>query len=234
MLYLHNDGITFLPQQLTMKNIVIGILSLAVIALAIMYLTGNKTGTFYSQECKSPIAQYEDPTRIPLRNFLLEELGDISGQTIVDIGAGPGFFAFEYAHYAEKVIATEIDQTFLDYMREKTHGELFANVEVVEARDDHKELSEMNADLMYMVFVFHFIENPRHFLQEIAKGLRPGGRLFIANAQMSPVIIRDYLEQAGFEEIGTSHFTYTQPGGCGDIEVQLVKAMLPDDAQTMR
>ena len=46
---------------------------------------------------------------------------------------------------------------------------------------------------------------------------------------MSSVIIRDYLNQAGFVDKGLKHFSFTQPGGCGDLDVQMIRAELPID-----
>lgn len=63
-------------------------------------------------ECKSPIPVYQDPARIPWRNFLREKLGDLSGKTI----SGTGFYAFEMAKPAERVYATELDPLFLTYL----------------------------------------------------------------------------------------------------------------------
>ena len=45
--------------------------------------------------CSNPIAVYEDLARLPLRDFVLKEMGALKGKTVLDIGAGPGFFAFE-------------------------------------------------------------------------------------------------------------------------------------------
>ena len=177
--------------------------------------------------CVSPIAAYEDEGRIPLRNFVLQGMGDLRGKTVLDIGAGPGFFAFEMAQSAKKVIATELDQQFLKYMKDKKTQLKLKNVEVIEALETHKEFKKIETDYALMVYVFHYLDDPKSFLSELKKSIRPGGKLFIANAQLSSVIIRDYLALAGFSEFEEEAFSFSQGGGCGPVQVQLISATNP-------
>ena len=174
-------------------------------------------------ECKSPIAVYEDPARIPFRNFVLGEMGDLTGKTVVDIGAGTGFFAFEAAQTAEKVIATELDPMFLNFMNKKKEEQNIANFTVLEADENQSELKNLEVDIAFMVYVFHYLDNPKMFLKKLITTIRPGGKIHIANAQLSSVIIKDYLEMVGFSDIKEASFSYPQ-AGCGDVKVQLISA----------
>lgn len=176
-------------------------------------------------QCRNPIAVYEDPSRKPLRDFVLAGMGDLSGKIIVDIGAGPGFFAFEMAKQAKKVIATELDPLFLNYMGDKLSEEKVKNFEVTPALSDHSELVNLEADYALMVYVFHYLEDPKTFLKQLKKGLKPGGKVFIANNQLSSTIIKDYLEMAGFGKIEEANFT-SHVSGCGRQKVQLISGEL--------
>ena len=181
-----------------MKNVLIAFLGISTLAFAYFYFTksDNLSGD-QAESCQSPIAVYEDPTRIPLRNFVLEEMGDLSGKTVADIGAGPGFFAFEMAETARKVVATELDPMFLDYMEEKKSGLDYDNFEVLEGRDDHSELADLELDYALMVFVFHYLEDPKLFLEKLKSGMNPRGRNFYC--QWSNVL-RDHsrLSESGW------------------------------------
>jgi SAM-dependent methyltransferase len=176
--------------------------------------------------CQSPIEIYENPERLPLRNFVLEEMGDLRGTTVLDIGAGPGFFAFETAKTAGKVIATELDPLFLEYMNKKKAELGIRNFEVRKADEHQSEFEGIRADYALMVYVFHYLEDPKMFLSRLTAALKPGGKVFIANAQLSPVIIKDYLSRVGFREIGEATFMH-EMGSCGPQEVQLISATLP-------
>ena len=212
-----------------MKNLWIPLLALVVLGL--MYQQYQNLTSCSVEEktahanCASPIQIYEDPSRIPLRSFVLDEMGELKGKTVGDLGAGPGFFAFEMAKTADKVIATELDQLFLNYMEEKKSKDGISNFEILPADKSHKELENLKVDYALMVYVFHYLDNPRSFLEKLKESIHPGGKVFIANAQMSPVIIEDYLEMTGFENISTKSFSYPQPG-CGDVEVELVSAQI--------
>jgi len=46
-------------------------------------------------------------------------LGDIEGKTIMDIGAGTGYFAFRMSAKGAKVIAADVDDRFINYVEEK-------------------------------------------------------------------------------------------------------------------
>lgn len=174
-------------------------------------------------QCRNPIDVYNDPSRKPLRKFILDEMGNLKGKTVVDIGAGPGFFAFEMAKQAKKVIATELDPLFLNYMGDKQSENRVKNFEVLPALSNHSELTNLKADYALMVYVFHYLDDPKLFLKQLKKGLRPGGKIFIANVQMSSVIIKDYLELAGFNKIKEASFT-SKVNGCGSQNVKLISA----------
>ena len=57
------------------------------------------------------IDQYSSIARSNMHINKLEE------KSIVDIGAGAGYFAFEYAQLADKVIATELNDQLIQYRR---------------------------------------------------------------------------------------------------------------------
>ena len=46
-------------------------------------------------------------------------LGDLNGKTVMDIGAGSGYFTFRMAAKGARVIAADVDQRFLDFITEK-------------------------------------------------------------------------------------------------------------------
>ncbi len=62
------------------------------------------------------VKHFENPARAEWQKpeWVIEQLGDLTGKTVADIGAGTGYFAFRIARKAKKVIAIDIDERFLN------------------------------------------------------------------------------------------------------------------------
>jgi ubiquinone/menaquinone biosynthesis C-methylase UbiE len=189
----------------------------------------NLTGSDILEQqtnCVNPVLVYEDSARLPLRKFVLEQMGDLSGKTVIDIGAGPGFFAFEIAKKAKRVIATELDDLFLEYMSQNCQKGNICNFEIREADNEQSELKSLQVDYALMVYVFHYLHDPKVFLNNLKNALTSNGKIFIVNSQISSVIIKDYLMGAGFVDLREEFFQY-ETANCGKQEIQLITATLP-------
>lgn len=145
--------------------------------------------------------------------------GDISNKTVVDIGAGKGFFSKRLAPVAEKVIALDIDQSFLD---------LIDSTKVLELAEEHQDrletrltprdapnLQDDEADAVLIVNTFMFIENKLEYLQKLKQAIKKGGRLVIVDfkrkrTEIGPqprehraplYMVEDLLYEAGYTNI---------------------------------
>jgi 2-polyprenyl-3-methyl-5-hydroxy-6-metoxy-1,4-benzoquinol methylase len=67
------------------------------------------------------IKSFEDPERIKTQkpDEAINLLGDIKGKTIMDIGAGTGYFAFRMQKKGAKVIAADVDERFQNFLSKK-------------------------------------------------------------------------------------------------------------------
>ncbi|RMF57468.1 MAG: class I SAM-dependent methyltransferase, partial [Calditrichaeota bacterium] len=67
------------------------------------------------------VKHFEDPGREEWQkpDWVIEQLGDLQDKVVADIGAGTGYFSFRIAKKAQKVIAIDIDERFLNYIEEK-------------------------------------------------------------------------------------------------------------------
>jgi SAM-dependent methyltransferase len=152
---------------------------------------------------------------------IMDLLGDLEQKTVADIGAGTGFFAFRLAQRAEKVIAIDIDQRFIDHLDSLKLLELpeqFQDrLETRLAKANDPLLGEGEVDAIIIVNTFIYIRNPLQYLRTLKNALSPGGMLLIVDFKKKrtplgpPAQIRiplheveDLLYEAGYNSIVTN------------------------------
>lgn len=101
-----------------------------------------------------------------------------------DLGCGSGRLAATIAPYARSVVAVDASPEMLEVARSRLAG--FGNVEVVEGRIEHLPLESESLDLALVVHLLHHVADPSAALAEVARVLRPGGRLVIADVLPHP------------------------------------------------
>lgn len=104
------------------------------------------------------------------------------GMMVADIGAGTGYFARRMAkHIAPggKVYAVDIQPEMLDLLKQYSVQEKVSNVVPVLAKADDPGLPMGAIDLAIMVDVYHELSSPRAVLRQLAKALKPDGRLVL-------------------------------------------------------
>jgi ubiquinone/menaquinone biosynthesis C-methylase UbiE len=112
----------------------------------------------------------------------LEAMGVRPGQTVVDLGAGSGYFTVRLAPRVGptgRVIAVDIQPEMIARLRERLQREGIANVTPVLGSASDPKLPDGSADLVLMVDVYHELASPQQMLRHIARALRPGGRLVL-------------------------------------------------------
>jgi len=96
---------------------------------------------------------------------------------VADIGAGTGFYTYRIATKVSKVIAIELEDEALDYLKKRSKELKQSNVEVVKGAEKAPNLPDSSIDLALMVDVYHELEFPREYLQALYKALKPGGKI---------------------------------------------------------
>jgi SAM-dependent methyltransferase len=108
--------------------------------------------------------------------------GFTTGQTLLDVGCGPGYAALDLADIvglSGRIIALDRSRRFLDHLATSQAARRLGVIESVELDLDTDELPATTADGAWVRWVFAFLQRPRNLLARIAARLKPGGRLVL-------------------------------------------------------
>lgn len=108
-------------------------------------------------------------------------LGDLKNKTIIDIGAGTAYFETKIKEPSAKLIATDVDDRFIKYIDERIKKEGFSNVITRKAEYEKPPVNTAEADVVFMVDVYHHIENRVDYFKIVKSGLKPEGSLVIVD-----------------------------------------------------
>jgi ubiquinone/menaquinone biosynthesis C-methylase UbiE len=150
-----------------------------------------------------------------------------AGQTVLDYGAGPGFFTVAMARLvgeSGRVIAADLQAGMLEKLREKIRGtDLEAIITLHQTAADTINLPE-KVDFALLFYVLHELPDQAAFFEELKTCLQPGAQILIAEPKWHVASRKfqkslDLLRQAGFEiRPGPKIFFSRTAGGRGQGE----------------
>jgi ubiquinone/menaquinone biosynthesis C-methylase UbiE len=104
------------------------------------------------------------------------------GQAVADIGAGTGIFSLAFVPSVRpggKIYAVDVDEGLLAHIEEKaTEQGMATYVQVVYGEFDDPKLPA-SVDLAFINDVLHHIENRALYVKNLAKYLKPDGRIAV-------------------------------------------------------
>jgi SAM-dependent methyltransferase len=104
------------------------------------------------------------------------------GQTIVDLGAGPGFTSLDLAARvgpAGRVIAVDSSQVATRYLLAKAAQNGVSNLDVVCADVEHVDLAGWNPDGVFARWLFCFLPDPKAVVRHIASAIGAGATMVL-------------------------------------------------------
>lgn len=113
-------------------------------------------------------------------DVVVKALGLQGDETVVDLGAGSGYFTFRLAKALPlgKVVAIDIEPEMIRHVHHKAMTEEVDNVEVVLARTDDPSLPS-GADLVFICDVLHHVRGREVWLAKLASKMRSGAKLVL-------------------------------------------------------
>ncbi|NJO33963.1 MAG: class I SAM-dependent methyltransferase [Rhodospirillales bacterium] len=112
------------------------------------------------------------------RQLILELIGDVQGCRVLDIGSGDGTLAVELNRRGAAVVAIDRSIAMIDEAKARAAREN-ANVNFQVAAAEHLPFREAQFDVVTAITILCFVDDPLPVFEEIARVLRPGGRLVI-------------------------------------------------------
>lgn len=164
--------------------------------------------------------EQEQPDRV------VAELNIPRGATVVDLGAGVGYFTWRLARQVGpqgRVIAVDIQQGMLDLLAANLEQRGVDNVKMILATADNPRLPVAAVDLVLIVDSYHELAKPETTMEHVRRSLKPGGRLVIIEyrkedpnipihplRKMSVEEVRSEIEPTGFKMVELMDFLPTQ------------------------
>jgi len=101
-------------------------------------------------------------------------------ETVVDLGAGSGYFTFPIARQlaSGKVVALDIEPEMIRHIHHKAMSEGIKNIEVGLGKQDDPSLPA-GADVIFVCDVLHHVADRTLWLAKLSAEMKPGARLVL-------------------------------------------------------
>src|SRR5258707_8011277 len=120
--------------------------------------------------------------------------------TVGDLGCGTGQVSASLAPFVGRVIAVDASAAMLQAAKKRLHG--FDNVDLRRGDLEALPIDKGQLDAATMMLVLHHVPEPPRALAEVARVLKPGGRLIMVD--MLPHDRESYRQQMGHVWLGFS------------------------------
>ncbi len=110
--------------------------------------------------------------------LILALAGPVTGKSVLDVGCGDGLLSVRLAQQGARVTGVDVDPRTLDAARDRASS-AHAAVMFIEGNVDSLPCAEGTFDIVVAVAVLCFVPNAESAASEMARVLRPGGRVVI-------------------------------------------------------
>lgn len=117
-------------------------------------------------------------------DLVIKKLGDLTGKSVADIGSGTGYFTFPISRSAQKVLAIDIEQRYLDFIEDRKLELPIEQADVIETRltvEDEPNLHADEVDVILLVNVFYYLNDRAKYMNIVNNALRDDGVLVLVD-----------------------------------------------------
>jgi ubiquinone/menaquinone biosynthesis C-methylase UbiE len=147
---------------------------------------------FDQERAKAMLAIYRTPAMAARRREAIDALGLQPGESLIDVGTGPGMFSIDAAPSVApngRIVGIDVSPDMIamaEHVRaDSPHAEL---IEFREAHATDLPFVDGTFDVAVSIQVLEYVEDVDGALREINRVLRPGGRCLIWDTDWSGVI----------------------------------------------
>lgn len=173
---------------------------LLITALAVVSLIGCKFNPQGSNTTDKPITetdttgvesdyeneaeQYESEDRVIWQkpDLVIQQLGNVDGKVVADLGAGTGYFSRRIAYKGATVIAIDIDPKAIQWMEEQKARfplELRNRLIIRQAEANDPKLNPDEVDIVLLVNTYSYIQDRVTYFSKLKEAIRAGGHVII-------------------------------------------------------
>ncbi|HRE88659.1 MAG TPA: class I SAM-dependent methyltransferase [Myxococcota bacterium] len=132
---------------------------------------------------------FDDPARDAWQrpDEVLRAMDLEPSMAVADVGAGTGYFALRLARVLPRgeVIAIDLEPEMLRFLAERAQREGLTNLRTLQGNAVASGLDANSVDRILIVNVWHHLADRVAYARDLAAALKPGGRLFIVDFQLS-------------------------------------------------
>jgi ubiquinone/menaquinone biosynthesis C-methylase UbiE len=189
------------------------LLALAAIGAAAVWWRKNPSACPYSQRF-----WVQAPHPLITRDRLRDTLAPVPGERVLEIGPGTGYYTLDLAEWLGadgRLEIFDLQQEMLDHALRRASERGLTNVTATQGDARSLPYDDASVDAVVLTAVLGEIPDPGAAVAEIARVLRPGGRLVVGELigdphYTSPAALRRHGERAGlrFEHRNGPPFGY--------------------------
>jgi ubiquinone/menaquinone biosynthesis C-methylase UbiE len=116
--------------------------------------------------------------------WLLENAEPQPTDRALDIATGTGFTALAFAPHVAQVVGLDVSPGMLAQARKQAAEQGIANADFQEGEAEHMPFPDDSFDLVTCRIAPHHFLSIKKFLREVARVLKPGGRLLLADTSV--------------------------------------------------